>query len=476
MPEGGYRFEPLQRGGLALGLSAGQIGLLAGAMVVAFAVVRTLPGGSGWATATVVLALAGAGCRPVQGRSLLQWARIAASFVSKPKRRVLAPPAAAQQWGSPPDERRCQVGAGRPRAPDKELRWQPLPLPKETFVPGIYLLEAALDGTGPVGVLLDEPSGTAAGLLRARGGAFCLLDKPDKELREAAWAGVLESFCNQQSALVRLQWCHRAVPASVGEPSVDQGWRDLRRSSWHHETFLVVVVRAPARRRPGPRRVPSQVASQLGNEIAGLRVQLHALGVACDGPLDARGCAAALGGALVPDLARHPGAHPWPLCTEERWGEVRADGYWHRVYWAAEWPRSSVGPDFLTPLLVSRSQRCFSVVMAPIPAEKAARDTESSRTAQIADAKLRAQGGFLETARQRRRAEALEGREAELADGRGAYRFAGYVAVSAPSKAALDRSCGELERAAGSARLCLRPLYGQQKDALGWALPFGRGV
>jgi hypothetical protein len=94
----------------------------------------------------------------------------------------------------------------------------------------------------------------------------------------------------------------------------------------------------------------------------------------------------------------------------------------------------------------------------------------------MADAQLRAQGGFLETAQHRRQVEAVEGREAELADGRGAFRFAGYVTVSAPGRSELEQACSELERAAGAARLNLRPLFGQQREALTWALPFGRGV
>jgi hypothetical protein len=115
-------------------------------------------------------------------------------------------------------------------------------------------------------------------------------------------------------------------------------------------------------------------------------------------------------------------------------------------------------------------------VMAPVPPARAERDAQSSRTAQLADAKLRAQGGFLETARQRRQAEALEGREERLVDGRGVFKLAGYFTVSGSDKAALEAACSDLERAAGAAKVSLRLLYGQQKEALTWALPFGRGL
>ncbi len=86
----------------------------------------------------------------------------------------------------------------------------------------------------------------------------------------------------------------------------------------------------------------------------------------------------------------------------------------------------------------------------------------------MADARLRAQGGFLETACQRRQAEALEGREERLVDGRGVFKLSGYFTVSGADKAGLEAACSDLERAAGAAKVCLRLLYGQQKEALTW--------
>jgi hypothetical protein len=223
-------------------------------------------------------------------------------------------------------------------------------------------------------------------------------------------------------------------------------------------------------------RLDQNGAGILRNEVRALRTQLRTAGISCDGILDGPGVAAALGSFLVPGLDRSPRAHPWPLAVEEHWADLHADGFWYRTYWVAEWPRSQVSPDFLSALLIGRGRRSFSVAMAPVPPERAVRDAEASRTAHMADAQLRAQGGFLETAQHRRQVEAVEGREAELADGRGAFRFAGYITVSAVDRAELEQACSELERAAGAARLSLRALYGQQREALTWALPFGRGV
>ena len=486
MPEGAhYRFEPLQRRGLVLGLGLGQLAVIGSAVVTALALVKTWPGMTGLAAAVAVLGAGGLLCRPVSGRTPLRWMGTAASFGAR-RRSATAPVPGSDPGlvpvGSVAAPVAVALGAPVAAAPARRL-------PAQLLVPGLQLSEVPPgDGGGAIGALVDERAGTVAAIVRAQGGAFCLLDEADKEGKLGAWAAVLESLSGPRSPLVRLQWCQRALPADShalishlqrtgqpGSPGYAGHLALLEKAgprSRRHEVLLVVTVRCRSRRgRPSP-----EGATVLRNEVRALRAQMGNVGLVCQGVLDSRGAGAALGGFLLPDLARHPGAHPWPLAVEEHWADVHADLSWHRTYWVAEWPRSRVGPDFLSPLLVGTARRSFSVVMAPVPAERAVRDAESSRTAQMADAQLRAQGGFLETAQHRRRAEALAGRETELADGRGVFELAGYVSVSADDKPGLEQACAELERAAGAAKLCLRPLFGQQKEALTWALPFGRGL
>jgi hypothetical protein len=362
-------------------------------------------------------------------------------------------------------------------------------LPARTLASGLYLDELVAGAPERyLGVLMDERGGTAAAVLRAKGGPFCLLDGDEKLRKLACWGAVLESLASHRSNLARLQWCQRSLPGDsqslvrhlrlVGDQRSPAYGGQLGLAaaagprSWQHETLLVVVVRWQGRFG----RAAKEGGELLRNEVRALRAQLRSAGLVCEPALDAQAVAAAVGRFLGPGLRDHPRAYQWPLAVEERWGELRIDGSWHRTYWVAEWPRSNVGPDFLSPLLLGPGRRAFSVVMSPVPPERAARDTESSRTAQLADSHLRAQGGFLETAQHRRRAEALEGRETQLADGRGAFEFAGYVTVSAAELTGLEESCAELERSAGAARLCLRNLYGQQREALTWAMPFGRGL
>ncbi len=287
-----YRFEPLERRGLLMGLGLGQLAVLGVALIVAIALAKTWPNAAGFLAATGTLAVGGLLCRPVAGRPPPQWASVAALFGSR--RRVVAEP--------PPS-----------LAPGRALR-----LPARTFAPGLSLCQLpAHDGQPAIGALVDERSGTAAALLRARGGSLCLLDEREKEHCLAAWAGVLESVSAQRTALVRLQWCQRALPAdsgplrahlsSAGDPA-SPGFEGhallLERAgqrAWRHETLLVVSVRCRSQRRGG--RPTTEGAEALRNEVRALRAQLRSSGLVCDGVLDAAGVATALGRFLVPGLS-----------------------------------------------------------------------------------------------------------------------------------------------------------------------------
>ena len=164
------------------------------------------------------------------------------------------------------------------------------------------------------------------------------------------------------------------------------------------------------------------------------------------------------------------------MATDEAWSALRADGTWHATYWISEWPRVEVSPDFLTPLLLCDGRRMVSVVMAPVPADRAAREVRAARAADVADEELRSRAGFLPSARRRREADGVVRREAELADGHAEFRFSGYVTVTAPGRAALETACVETEQAAQTAHLELRRLYGRQAEAYTWTLPLARGL
>jgi hypothetical protein len=169
-------------------------------------------------------------------------------------------------------------------------------------------------------------------------------------------------------------------------------------------------------------------------------------------------------------------APAWPVACDDQWSALRVDGGWHATFWIAEWPRVEVPPGFLAPLLLGSGQRSVSVVMSPVPPDRAVREARAARTADVADEELRARAGFLPSVRRGLEAEGAVRREAELADGHAEFRFSGYVTVSASDRPGLDAACVEAEQAAQAAHLDLRRLYGRQAEALTWTLPLARGL
>jgi hypothetical protein len=227
----------------------------------------------------------------------------------------------------------------------------------------------------------------------------------------------------------------------------------------------------------GEAGTPPTAAGRLAGEIERLSSRCQAAGIVVERALDPAELARVVGSSTALDgAAGRSGRWPWPLGVSEEWGCLRTDGTWHATYWIAEWPRSEVAGDFLLPLLVgSWARRSVALVMAPRPAQRAVRAAEQARTEKAAAAELRRRHGFALTARLQREQEAVERREHELAAGHVAYRFSGYVTVTAGDPSALADACRSVEQAAALARLELRRLYGSQAEAFCCTLPTGRG-
>jgi hypothetical protein len=476
---------------VVLGLGWAQLVAAALCVVSAVSFFRAWPGVPGLAAAAAILAAGVLGCRPAGGRLPGEWASLAGRFGLRRRRHPGSVPASLAVVADAGSGRRSVV-LGPPRAAP----------PLAGIAGGLQVVELeAARGQGAMGAVLDKREGTLVAVLSATGPTFCLADRAEQERRLAAWAAVMESVGTHRNGLWRLQWCQRALAAArgpmvealraaagagAGDGGAGHGGAgaaledyagfvaEAESVSWEHETLVAVAVRCSDRRQ----ETVVAAAARLKSVVSGLRSQLLGGGFACDGPLGAgplaRALFAPLAGGLQEAEVYAGGARRSSI--REHWSAVEVDGWWHRTYWVAQWPLSQVAPDFLSPLLSGRGRRCFSVGFRPLPPERAVREAEASRTAQLADAQLRAQGGFIETARHRRRAQAVEGREERLADGRAGFEFAGYVTLSAASLPELDDAGTDLEHSAGCARLRLQVLYGQQLEALSWSSPLARGI
>jgi hypothetical protein len=490
MPEPArYRFHPLERRGLLLGLGPGQLAAVGGGVLLALVALHADPGGSGLVAGTGLvggaLALA---CWPVAGRTAVQWIPVGGRWLGRSRR-------GPQVWR-----------------------------PTRSLAPPGVTLAAAPGGPGdePMGVVHDRLTGTWSAALAVDSPAFTLLDAGEKDRRLAAWGAVLATAARAGSPVARLQWIERTraghgetlraylaeMGAPVGPgpgpgpaPAGDVG--AALRASYEEvidaagpvsQVHEVVVVMSVHPRRAGRAlrsfgRGPSAVCELLRREMRLLQGQLRTAEVVPGRVLDPAGLEATIRMAVDPSRTPSPrdrtdrttavpapSGGPWPMAVDESWGSVHVDDRWHATYWIAEWPRVTVGADFLTPLLLVGGARTVTMTMGPVPPARALREAASARTADLADGELRRRAGFVDTARRRREAEGAEARESELAHGHGEYRFCGYVSVSAPDPVALDAACAELEQAAQQSHLELRRLWGQQRDAFTWTLPLGRGL
>ena len=481
--EGGgrYRFPPLERRGLIAGISGTQLAVACTGCIAALLVVRLVPGAIGLALgAVVVAATAGAATWHVAGRTPAGWAPIAASWLGRRARQPAlsdVPPVGTTRAGParavPPA---ALAGVAITAAPD-------------------------VAGSPPMGVVRDIKAGTLTAMLAVHGRSFSLLDPTEKQRRLDAWGTVLAGLCRDGSPVHRVQWVERATPGErdglhryleeSGRP-VGAGGGEARDSyaelisgagpvGQAHASVVVLAIhrRKAARAARAFGRGHPAACGVLRREVRLLQGQLRQAELMVDRVLSADEVAAALRGAFDPAAASlaGKGSVMWPMATDESWATWRVDGSWHATYWIAQWPRIEVGPDFLSPLLLTSSGcRVTSVVLAPIPPGRAAREVEAARTADLADEKLRQKAGFLTTARRQREADGVIRRESELADGHAEFRYSGYVTVSAATMPELEVACAEIEQASRQSNLELRRLYGQQAEAFTWTLPLARGL
>ena len=483
-----YRFGPRETRGILLGLRGSQLTFL---LIGAIAAVTGLAAGPvGALLGVLVLALtATVALVPVGGRTAEQWLPTLVGYLLA--RRLNG---GRTMWGRP-----------RPsRSGDPVDLGLPGPLAR------LVMTAPTVDGDRTVGVVHDPAAGTLTAVAAVRGSTFALADAADKDRRVAAWGALLAGLARDGSPVRRLAWLERTLPdpgdalerfwaeaGGKGSQAAASSYRSLIAAATPvtqaHETHLVVQL-DPRRTRRSSRKTstgPDGSTAVLMRELAGVQEQVLRAGLELAGWLPPRALAAVLRTSYEPGASRTLARRTegegagggvdvdaaGPMATENAWAHYRTDDAWHATYWISEWPRLPVGADFLAPLLLTTScRRTIAVVAEPVDPRRAARETRAARTAELANAALRARMGQVTTERTRTEAADVEEREAELVAGHAAYRFSGYITVSGRSLQELEDGCGQVEQAAHRAFLELRRLYGQQDEAFTFTLPLGRGL
>jgi hypothetical protein len=492
-----YRFGPLEQRGVVGPLRMGQVAVLGVAALLALVSLYAFRSWLGMGIALLALGVAGVVIYlPFEGRTLEEWAPIGLRWALRSQERKRG-------------YRSDAPGGGVRVTPEGEVVIASA-LPEE--LSGLRMLEVPYS-SDCVGVLHDRSAGTYTAALAVRAGAFGLLDGAEQERKLDAWGSVLASMARDGSPVRRLQWIEQTLPAQGDElASYLQGERDravpmdsglvasyieLVESAapvtQEHEVLLALQIseRRAAREMRRLGGGPEAACELLLREAENLAERLSIAEVTVFGLLRPRRYAAAIRDAFDPygrqSRARsglgdpeREGVDPalmGPVADEASWTEYRTDSAHHATFWISAWPRTDVGPAFLTPLLMQTTAlRTVSVLIEPVPHTTAIRKAEAARTAEVAEEMQRERQGFLTSARIRRRQQAAARREEELADGHAEMRFAGYVRVSARSAAELERTVTEVEHAAALSRLELQRLFGEQVAGFTFTLPIARGL
>jgi hypothetical protein len=478
-----YRFGPLERRGLLLGLGLGQLAWMLGGAAAAviilaastspLAVVLSLS----LATGCVVLAVV-----PLAGRTADEWTPIVIGWLrhaASGERRSLAQP-----------HQRGHVVSGAALHPPASDPPPPLR--------GLRILSATLPSSeARIGVVKDATTATYTAVIALRGTGFTLLDDHDKAGRLAWWGGVLDGLSRDGSALHRLQWVERAIPdagdalrAYLDERTspddttdVVESYRELVASAasvtQRHEVFLAVQMhggraRRAIRRAGGGDRGACAV---LGRELSALWSHLSGGDVGISGVLTPRHLATALRAAGDPSCTDIAEDFAWPSATVVSWSHYRTDGAVHATYWVREWPRTDVGADVLAPLLLqTAARRTVAMTMEVEPPLRAQRAAEAALTADLADDDLRRRAGFISGFRRQREQDNVVRRGEEIAERHASVRFSAYVTVTAATVEELEDACADVEHRAQQAQLHLQRLVGEQDVAWTYTLPLGRGL
>ncbi len=122
-------------------------------------------------------------------------------------------------------------------------------------------------------------------------------------------------------------------------------------------------------------------------------------------------------------------------------------------------------------------RRTVSLVVEPMPGRKAEKTVNRRRMAHLGEQQMRDKVGKVTTQRDMAEASEVERREQELIAGFGAFRFHGFVTVSADDLDGLAEACGEAETLASRSRLEMVRLVGEQDQGFSVAaLPLAVGV
>ncbi|MFR9723984.1 SCO6880 family protein [Streptomyces sp. MS19] len=477
-------FPHRSRRGILYGLSLPQLLLVSGALALLLVAVLTtgLPGAMAlspvWA-ATVVLVTVRR-----SGRSLIDWAPLAARYAVR--RRT-----GQDRWLARP--------LSRPR------------LDGLLHLPGTAASLRVLSPGGPDGqaaALHDPHQQTLTAVARVTSRGYALLDPATQHAHVAGWGRALAATARASSRVTAVQVLERTVPDATGD-AVARHWAshglpdsptagiyaDLVAAAGPaaapHETYLAVGIDLKAAKRRIRQAGGADGAfALLRQSTSAITQSAHEAGLTVTGWLTASEIAGVIRTAYDPashatlqqqsansNAVTAPSA-AGPVTVIEEGDRLATDTARHAVFWVENWPRTETNAAFLHALMFTGGvRRSLSLIYTPQDLEAAFRDVRRAKAGALADATERARRGQVAAEADTIEYQDAVSRERQLIAGHGSVALTGLLTVSATSDTELDAACTQIQTAAVTAQIDLRRLTYQQGEAfVAAALPLARTV
>ncbi len=360
---------------------------------------------------------------------------------------------------------------------------------------------------------VDEASGTAmihdphrqtlTAVLPICHPAFVLLDDTDRSQRISRWGRVIAQLA-QSGTCSTLQVLEATIPDPArgqiewyeANGVRDNGWADqqyltlldqVRLDSSTHRTTISISLdmKAASRAIKAAGKGLRGAAEVLRGDMSSLEDSLRQAGLRNNGWLCEEELAVIIRQAYDPEVQIDPRcdpganlAHAGPTGLSESWDNLRHDSAWSTVLWISEWPRISVPPDFLHPLIFAPGvRRTLSLLITPLPTDAALRQIRREKTEAVTDSAQKSRIGQIQDLSDAQEFEDLLERERSVIAGHTDVEFAGFITVTAPTLETLEAARATISRAAGQATCEVRPLYGHQMQGfVVGALPLGRSA
>ncbi|MGW1765034.1 SCO6880 family protein [Streptomyces sp. NPDC002073] len=406
-------------------------------------------------------------------------------------------------------------GALAPRSADTGE--QPMDLPGT--LARARILDAPDGLGGRLGVVHDPITGDYTAIARVTYPGLALVDTDQQAARVAAWAGLLRSFCTEDTPVSRIavhqrclpddgaalaSWTQRHISPDAPAAAVQalaEVMEGAGPSASSRETYLSVTLAAGRARLAIRGAGGGQVgaAAVLVRELHAMHQALSSASLHVTAWLSPREVAAAIRTAYDPDVQLSlatraaasqdpawtglaPGIDPalaGPAAAESAWGVYRHDGAWSVSYQVRTWPQASVYATVLQPLLRPRinARRSLSLVYEPLGPRRARQELAKETTKRHTARKLRARMGRDESEDERMEESVARRQDRERASGQGVVRMTAVITVTVTDVGELETACAEVQADAAASGLELRRMWGAQDTGFAaGALPLGQGL